>query len=215
MAELTRTSTVDELAEVLGAEILAGEYSPGARLLEEELSQRYGVSRNTFREALQRLDWRGLVDRRPHRGAMVAQPTGAEVREIFAVRLALEPVALGALDAAGLERLADVAAAMEDSAAGEDWPGVAECDGRFHAGIVAAIGSERLNGFFRSLLHTLRLAFVAVDRTSAPGVPAAHVAEHRAIVDARAAGQVEEARALLTRHVREARTRVLDVIREV
>src|SRR4051794_41790360 len=53
----------------LHAAIVAGELSPGERLIEEELAERLGLSRGAVREAILRLGPEGLVVRERKPGA--------------------------------------------------------------------------------------------------------------------------------------------------
>lgn len=73
----------------LRREILAGDFPPGAVLLETVLSERYGVSRTPMREALSRLAQDGLLVRST-RGFQVRLPTPEEILEIYEARIALE-----------------------------------------------------------------------------------------------------------------------------
>lgn len=198
---LERISTVDQVATALETQILSGALPPGSRLREEEIANRLGVSRNTLREALQRLTQAGLVDHRPHRGAAVALPTAAELSEVYRIRRSLEPSALERVDDERLERLGVTADALEEAAEEGDWERVSELDVRFHAEIVAALASDRLDAFFLSLLSTLRLAFIAADRSSARAARPEHVGQHRRILEALGEGEVAQAKRLLVAHL--------------
>ena len=70
--------------------ILDQALSPGAKLPEDSIGERLGVSRTLVREALVRLSEEGLVDLRPNKGATVARPTLEEGRNLFLTRVALE-----------------------------------------------------------------------------------------------------------------------------
>ena len=70
--------------------ILDQALSPGAKLPEDSIGERLGVSRTLVREALVRLSEEGLVDLRPNKGATVARPTLEEGRNLFLTRAALE-----------------------------------------------------------------------------------------------------------------------------
>lgn len=194
-------SKVEEVARGLRAEILAGVLRPRTRLREEDLAARFGVSRNTLREAFRGLVRSGLVEHRPHRGATVAEPSPEELREVYRLRRILEPAGLSELTPEGLGRLDAAATAMDEAAARDDWPAVGGLDIRFHAEFIRPMRSPRLDRFFRSLLSTLRLAFITLDRAHARRAPPAHVAEHRQIVDALARERRDEARRLLDRHL--------------
>lgn len=76
--------------ETLVELIVTGALPPGQHLVEVELAQQLGVSRQPVREALQRLSTEGWVDLRPAQGAFVHQPTDAEADQLMAVRVLLE-----------------------------------------------------------------------------------------------------------------------------
>src|SRR6476620_6105223 len=79
----------------LHAAIVAGELSPGERLIEEELAEQLGQSRGAVREAILRLGHEGLVTRERNRGARVRRFTVGEAVEILEARAALESLAAG------------------------------------------------------------------------------------------------------------------------
>lgn len=66
-----RTPLPERLVRRLAQEILDGRLTPGVRLEEQALADRFKVSRTPVREALQRLAATGLVERRPHKGVVV------------------------------------------------------------------------------------------------------------------------------------------------
>jgi len=74
--------------------IVRGELAPGARLRIEDIAAELDMSPMPIREALRRLDSAGLVEHVPHRGARVTQLSMPDLREIYDVRLALEPLAV-------------------------------------------------------------------------------------------------------------------------
>jgi DNA-binding GntR family transcriptional regulator len=75
------------------AAILSGQLKPRERLIEVDLISRFGGSRTVIREALKKLEAKGLVRTEPFRGAMVADLTLEEVEEIYFVRAAVEKLA--------------------------------------------------------------------------------------------------------------------------
>ena len=82
-------SLPEQIAARLSERITAGTYAPGRRVMEQEVSVEFGVSRGPVREALRLLEKDGLVTILPRRGAQVTQLSIAEVREIFDIRAAL------------------------------------------------------------------------------------------------------------------------------
>lgn len=70
--------------------IRSGEIAAGARLRLRDLAAQLGTSPMPVREAIGRLEQNGLVVRVPHRGAVVADVTPAELAHVYATRLLLE-----------------------------------------------------------------------------------------------------------------------------
>ena len=71
--------------------IFAHRLSPGTKLPEDELASIYAVSRTLVRSALQALAHDRLVRLEPNRGAFVAQPSQTDAREVFELRMLVEP----------------------------------------------------------------------------------------------------------------------------
>jgi DNA-binding GntR family transcriptional regulator len=83
----------DDIALVIEEAIVSGELAPGAVLRQEQLSERFRVSRTPVREALRRLAALGLVSFEPNRGVRVRTISRDELREAFLVRAELEGLA--------------------------------------------------------------------------------------------------------------------------
>lgn len=74
--------------------ILQGDLLPGQRLAKRTVAEQLGVSRPLLREALRQLESEGLITREGSRGPRVAVVTSGDVRQLYAVRMALEVVAV-------------------------------------------------------------------------------------------------------------------------
>ncbi|MFF7216528.1 GntR family transcriptional regulator [Streptomyces sp. NPDC008238] len=81
-----REAVYDAIVEL----IISGSLTPGQHLVEAELAEHLGVSRQPVREALQRLQTDGWVDLRPAQGAFVHSPTEEEAAQLLGVRSVLE-----------------------------------------------------------------------------------------------------------------------------
>jgi DNA-binding GntR family transcriptional regulator len=86
-AARTRTEKVHQ---ALRSAIIKQRLTPGSGLPEDAIGETFGTLRTIAREALGRLAVEGLVDLKPNRGAVVANPSLEEGRGIFLVRRALE-----------------------------------------------------------------------------------------------------------------------------
>ena len=83
----------EQIADELGTALIAGQYAVGQRLREQELADRYAVSRGPVREALRLLDRRGMVLLTPRRGAHVREQSLDAIADLFNVRMALSLLA--------------------------------------------------------------------------------------------------------------------------
>ncbi|WP_236241194.1 GntR family transcriptional regulator [Streptomyces sp. CC228A] len=114
-------SRTQYVLEAIKHAILTGQLPPGRALVEAELAAHYGVSKTPVREALKTLAGTGLVVMSQYKGATVRTVDAAMAREVYDVRLLLEPEALrrtiarrASLDAAG-EALATADAAADQA----------------------------------------------------------------------------------------------------
>lgn len=113
-------SVEEVVTTVLRDAILSGELPPGERLPQEQLAEQLRVSRAPLRDALRRLEGEGLVRIGARRGVEVASLTPNDVREIYEIRIDLEPrmmrLAVQALDALAVGRLIEMSRHMDDLA---------------------------------------------------------------------------------------------------
>lgn len=85
-----KRTLAEQLRDSLAEQIVTGERLPGARLDEADLAETFGMSRTPVREALKALAGIGLVEYRPHRGALVALPSTRRIEEMFEVMAEVE-----------------------------------------------------------------------------------------------------------------------------
>ncbi len=91
--KIQHLTVTDQVLEQLMDWIMDGKIHMGQKLNTEDLAQQLGVSRMPVREALTTLKKQGLVETIPYIGARVVKLTQNDVREIYIMRKALEPVA--------------------------------------------------------------------------------------------------------------------------
>jgi DNA-binding GntR family transcriptional regulator len=84
------STKADDVAALIEEAIVSGEFAPGTVLRQEQLSERFNVSRTPVREALRRVAALGLVSFVPNRGVRVRTLSHEELREAFLVRAELE-----------------------------------------------------------------------------------------------------------------------------
>jgi GntR family transcriptional regulator, transcriptional repressor for pyruvate dehydrogenase complex len=217
---LGRATLADRLAALLSSQIELGRLAPGDRLpTEAQLCATHGVSRSVVREAVHRVKSRGLLVARQGSGVYVAAPAQHRPLEfdpsvlesldavvhVVEVRRVLEGemAALAARRAtraqvAGLRR----ALAAIDAAAAAGRDGVAE-DLAFHRAIGEATGNpqfSRLLGFLEQYLREGMRITRGNEARRADFMEAVRK-EHRAIVDAIAAGDARAAKRAASSHL--------------
>jgi DNA-binding GntR family transcriptional regulator len=87
-------SRTQYVLEAIKHRILTGQLSPGQALVEADLAAQFGVSKTPVREALKTLAGTGLVAMSQYKGVTVRTVDAAMAREVYDVRLLLEPEAL-------------------------------------------------------------------------------------------------------------------------
>lgn len=136
----------ENLVAALQEDIVLGRLAPGARLVEEELTQRFHTKRHVLREAFIELERFGLIERRPNRGASVRQLTLEDVNQIYAVREILERAAAARMVFHKKHYQAIEAAQERHDAAVEagDAKAVFRANFEFHDTLFAACGNPYL-----------------------------------------------------------------------
>jgi DNA-binding GntR family transcriptional regulator len=194
------------VARVLRDQIVVGERAPGSRLVERDLADELGVSRVPVREALRLLVAEGLVTPRPRTWAVVRTFTDDDVDDLLDVRAALEGLAARRAaehrDPARLQALDDALAAEDDAADRGDAAAARRAAADFHEALLAAAGNTVLD------------EMTAVTASRARWLLGQHedlaqmAGEHRLLLDAIRAGDVEGAARTVAAHLRTSRSAV-------
>jgi DNA-binding GntR family transcriptional regulator len=178
-------ATVAFIVERLREDILAGRLEPGSRLIESDLTTRFAVSRGPVREGLRRLSADGLIEHRPHRGAIVRRLTEREIRELFMIRIEMEALAARLAAAADApDRRARFTASIKPiySDAPRNPCDYLKENAAFHDAVMALADNLEL----RDLAGRLQLPLIMaqVGHVLTPPVLEASVREHRLIAEA-------------------------------
>jgi DNA-binding GntR family transcriptional regulator len=188
----------------LREEILSGALEPGTELQEVALSENLGVSRGPIREAIGRLAAEGLVTVRPRRGAVVRALSTEEFLEAYQVREALEVMAVRLavprLTEADVAALEAYVAEMTSCAERGDTQGFFEANSGFHRAFFDISGNRMLVDLYRGLCSQIdRYRLRSLELR---GNVQRSIAEHKAILRAARAGDVERAVHLVSEHIR-------------
>lgn len=196
-----RTAT-QYVLEALRDGIATRKLEEGQQLVQNDIAETLNVSRMPVREALRILEAEGWVEFSPRRGAVVASLSVNDVPQIFEIRFALEALALRKSVPAVSSTILDRAASfLDDMDAESDIGRWVDLNRRFHLTLYAEAGAR--------LLDLIESQYAAVDRYLRLELAEMHNAdesqeEHRAILAACRAREVEEAVMLLEPHIYEA-----------
>lgn len=199
-------SLVIMAAETIRKRILAGELGPGARLLEERLTEDLDISRPPLREALRLLENEGLIERAPRRGAYVRTLTDQDVNEILPIRSALERLAfetgIPVEDPARLVAARSALEEMERCAKLRDRGALVQAGYAFHSALVRIAGNSRLEAIYSSVQQQILLCMSRnlIARERFYEDLEEHVARHRHLLEAVEAGDRAAALAELAVH---------------
>ncbi len=153
-----RKSLKDEVFEVLHGRIIAGQYSAGEWLRQEEISSQLGVSMTPVREALDLLVSAGLAERVPYRGVRVLEPTSKEILNSYGLRLLLESAAVfGAARIATASQVAELRSILAESRSLvqlKDMSRQRVLSRQLHSAVVGASGNTQLHRMYITVLNT-------------------------------------------------------------
>jgi DNA-binding GntR family transcriptional regulator len=189
--------------------VLNHRLTPGTKLPEPELCQLFGVGRAVVRRVLEKLSYDGIVVLRPNKGAVIAEPTRKQTREIFEARRAVEralvELAVQRASAADIETLRRQLAEEHVAVHRFDQPSWARLASSFHLRVGALAGNPILLEYLTELVT--RCSLIVGVYEPAGNAPCEHD-EHAAIVDCIEAGDAAGAAARMEAHLRELEARV-------
>ncbi len=189
--------------ELILEAIDVGVYTPGDRLVENELADRFGVSRTPIREALQRLETQSLLAR-DGRSLVVASLDHNQLAELYLVRSELEALAARlAAQHATEEEIRVLGEMVEaDDALIDDPSALARANRRFHKQIHLASHNRYLVQQLDLVYRTM--ALMATTSLASPGRGEVAQDDHKAIVAAIAQRDGETASKKLRTHISQA-----------
>ena len=202
-------SLTDEIAAIVRDRILKGEYEIGEKIKENQIATELRVSRTPIREAFKLLENEGLIDYIPNRGCFAKGFTKQDVDDIYAVRAALEMLAVER----AVERITDAEVAaleeewelMEFYVRKKDSQKVLELNTAFHDIIYASTRSRFMAQVLRSYKGYIDKTRKSVfyDETYLEAI----LNEHGEILDAIKRKDKEKAISAVSRHLEKSQDR--------
>ena len=206
--DLRTRSRADFVYDSLRDAIWEGRIARGERVREEEIARSLGVSRTPVREALQRLQRRGLLVTGMGRGLIVAELSKREVIELYAMREILEGSAARFAAQRAMRPEIDMLYRLQRDLADapDDALLLVKLNRRFHQAIYDAAHNQYLTQTLDTLHDSMALLHSPTFR--APNRRRESDEEHRRIVSAIERHAADEAEAIAREHIRQAqRTR--------
>jgi DNA-binding GntR family transcriptional regulator len=216
------SSLADEIAFRLESAIVAQQLPPGTRLRQEELCERFGVSRTPIREALRKLQAQRLVVLTPNKGATVRIPTRKEIEEVYELRGELEGFAAElACKFGSAEADAELARTIEGVKRRKAGPRNRDIsDSTFNIDISGAIrgfhhvihemaGNQRLASTIKELEKSFPGDFCSHEMVQPTESKRLHIDDHVQIRNAIRARDPVRARSLMKEHIERAKSILL------
>jgi DNA-binding GntR family transcriptional regulator len=193
-------SITGQIARALAHRIVTGVLAPGVPVRQDRVAEEFRASHVPVREAFRKLEAQGLVVSEPRRGVRVAPLDPATVMEVTEIRAALEVLAMRhAVPHVTEADLSAAGAAQSDGEASLDisvWEAANRC---FHRALVAPCSMPRLMASIDDL-HQVSARFLFATWQELEWQPRSDD-EHRVILAAVRAGDVEGATTALEHHI--------------
>jgi DNA-binding GntR family transcriptional regulator len=182
--------------------ILDGDLPGGTRLRQVELASEFAVSVTPVREALRDLAGEGLVIFDPHRGSTVRSLDLDEVREIYDMRIALEPIMVrrmvGSVEDDRLNEAERLIRKMDRVKDRSTW---SELNLQFHACFNDTDKTSRLATTLNALRDSAS-TYVSLSLQASPDRRAESNLEHAEILESYRSGDTERAIEISVQHMR-------------
>jgi DNA-binding GntR family transcriptional regulator len=209
-ATLPRTNLNEQVYETLRRRLLHRDPGPGAKLSLHELATELGVSRSPVHHALTRLVSEGLLTVKARRGYYVTPVTVQALVEGYDVRLALElhaaELTVGRLEPPQIARFRDLLEATAVALSHEVWD---TTNAAFHEYQIDLAGNALLSRFYRELSVNLMMQVIRGGRLEGGEYL---TTEHRNIVDAFEARDLDAAKQSIRTHIESGRRIALEAI---
>ncbi|PKO08101.1 MAG: hypothetical protein CVU40_17170 [Chloroflexi bacterium HGW-Chloroflexi-2] len=195
----------DSVFNMLEESIIKLLLKPGDRLIETEISEKFGVSRGPIREAIQELEGRGLVEHIPYKGAVVSQLTEKDIEELRSCRMVVEKLAAKLIiekshnNPSLLEEFDQILDEMKEANRKSDLSYFLTLDFQFHESLVVNSNNHLLNEMWKPISSRLRRYFFLNSRQGYISLNES-LNQHIEIISAIKKGDIEKTSELLNKH---------------
>lgn len=197
------SSLTDEIVDIIRDRILKGEYRIGEKIKENQIATEFRVSRTPIREAFKQLENEGLIDYIPNRGCFAKGFTRQDIEDIYAVRKALELMAVewavSRISDSQIEALKEQSELMEFYTVKKDSDKVLELNSAYHNIIYDAAGSRFMAQILRSYKEYIEQTrkVILYEQSYLEEI----LQEHKKVLEAIVARDAESAKAAMAVHL--------------
>lgn len=202
-ASIVKKTLWEQIADALREDIIRGKIMPGERIVEEEIAEKFHVSRGPVREALRHIEEEGLIIYESHKGCTVREISYEEMQEKYLVRSTLEILAVRLigcnLSAEYEEEMKKCLKEMDEVAREKDVYRILCLDEEFHFCIVKAAQCETLYKVWAMLRESNIRAHFTLEAESI--IPFGVIRKnHEVLLKGLMESSVEEASRLIEEH---------------
>jgi len=197
---------VEQVQEAILSEIVSGRLAPGERIIQEQIAQALGVSRQPVQQALLLLRKQGMLHEAPGRGLVVAPLDPDHVQHMYEMRAVIEGLACRRAAETGAERAARQGPALIEAGrkavASGSLPKMIAADMKFHEFIYGLSGNPLVAPAMAT--HWTTTQRVMGEVLMRDETPRDIWDQHERILKAIAAGDADTAEALARQHITQA-----------
>ncbi|WAJ72309.1 GntR family transcriptional regulator [Catenovulum adriaticum] len=191
----------EQIADALRSDIISGELTSNTKLNEQQLAERFGVSRGPIRDVLLKLTKEGLLVSRNNVGSSVSSPLSAEMQKLNVdIRRKIEEFAIKnvvtKITDKHVQELESIIERMQDHFDREEFTELTKTDVEFHQYLVELAGGEDLTNIWYPIVMRMRMNYKRIKTSQAL------VDEHKHIVDGLRKQDVKEAIASLRKNIK-------------
>ena len=210
VVQITRISTIDALINAIKEDIFNSKWQPGTQITEQELTERYGVSRHSIREALILLVNNGYLEKRVNKGVFTRTFSDHDIVDIYKARMLIEGAAVEELakKKAVPDEVINAMMVFKEHHSGDPWADIIRSDMQLHTSLVDSLNNKRISDTFNSLMLEIQLINKQPIRNDREGKNV--YASHVRIVEEIKNGDAEKAKNSMLDHLESAMNIQLD-----
>lgn len=202
--QLQTVSTIDAIRQMIEQDIYSLHFLPGDKIVESDLARRYGVSRNTLREAVAFLQASGILMKVPNKGVFVKKISISDVQQIFNLRALLECEAIkeiisGNKDTSILNKCASNVEIQNELG---EWHDSMNADIEFHEMLIRLSENERLQRLYDCVLPEVKLCIFQSKTFST--INPENAKQHRLLINYIEQRAIDKAQNILMYHINSA-----------